>query len=266
MVSNLLVNAIKFTPERGHVKIALALIDGRVHLTVTDTGIGIEPAFLPHVFTRFAQADSSTTRTYAGLGLGLAIVRYIVEAHGGVVHASSGGKGTGATFTVELPLLGADRPAFAVESGRARAATRPGDRGHGAEPSLRDLRVLVIDDDSGTGHAVADLLRQRGAEISLAGSAGQARVLVREFRPDVLVCDIAMPSEDGYSFIRRLRHLGESCGGRTPALALTAMATDTDRRRALAAGFQMHVTKPFDIEELTRAVATLAARSGISPD
>jgi len=255
VVSNLLTNAIKFTPEHGQVGVALALVDGQARLTVSDTGIGIEPAFLPHVFTRFAQEDSSTTRTHGGLGLGLAIVRYISEAHGGVVRAESRGKGAGATFTVELPLMsvrqsGVTRTAPPLTSGDAETA----DRG-----LLRDLRVLIIDDDTAMGDAVADMLQRRGARVALAGSAVEASAVVEQFHPDVLVCDIAMPGEDGYSFIRRLRSLDPATGGGIPALALTALATDTDRRQALSAGFQMHLTKPIDIGHLTAAIAALVS-------
>jgi len=257
VVSNLLTNAIKFTPEHGKVDLALGVVDGRARLTVTDTGIGIEPAFLPHVFRRFAQEDSSTTRTFGGLGLGLAIVHHIVEAHGGTAHATSPGKGAGATFIVELPLISADRVGDTVAA-RAPVPTA------GDAELLRDLRVLIIDDDPEAGDAVATLLQRRGAQIAVADSAVEARAVVKEFQPDVLVCDIVMPDEDGYAFIRRLRSLGAASGGHIPALALTGMATDTDRRRAIAAGFQMHLTKPLDPEHLVHAVDTLAKTAGRS--
>jgi len=260
VVSNLLTNAIKFTPEGGAVSVGLAMVDGHARLTVSDTGIGIEPDFLPHVFTRFAQAGSSTTICHGGLGLGLAIVRYIAEAHGGDVRASSPGKGEGATFLVELPLMPVrlgESAATGISPPSTYADGETADRG-----LLRDMRILIIDDDAATADAIADMLQRRGAQVALAGSAVEASAVVKQFQPDVLVCDIAMPGEDGYSFIRRLRSLGAANGGAIPALALTALATDSDRRQALSAGFQAHLTKPIDIGHLTRAIGAVVTGAG----
>jgi two-component system, chemotaxis family, CheB/CheR fusion protein len=257
VVSNLLTNAIKFSSERGHITVTLEKVNGRACITVSDTGAGIEPGFLPHVFERFSQADTSNTRLYGGLGLGLAIVRHLVEQHGGMIQADSAGSGKGATFSVTLPLMNVQREAAngagaIVFSARGKADA-PG-RHH-----LRNLRVLIVDDDLATQEAVSEVLREMGADVQVAESAAEAMSAVVAFRPQVLLCDIAMPGEDGYVFIRRLRALGAAGGGVMPALALTALATDDDRQRSLAAGFQMHLTKPVDIERLSQAVVELAA-------
>jgi CheY-like chemotaxis protein len=224
---------------------------------VSDTGAGIDPGFLPHVFDRFSQADTSNTRAHGGLGLGLAIVRHLVEQHGGMIQADSPGLGKGATFSVTLPLMNVQRVAA---NGGAVIVTARSDgraRHHGG---IEDLRILVVDDDLPTQEAICEVLRDMGAEVKVASSAAEAMIAVAAFRPQLLLCDIAMPGEDGYGFIRRLRALGVDGGGSMPALALTALATDDDRQRSLAAGFQMHLTKPVDIERLSEAVVELAAR------
>jgi chemotaxis methyl-accepting protein methylase/signal transduction histidine kinase/chemotaxis response regulator CheB len=265
IVSNLLTNAVKFTPASGQVTLELDRVDGRARITVTDTGMGIDPGFLEHVFNRFSQEDGSNTRVYGGLGLGLAIVRHLVEAHGGTVTAQSAGTGKGATFSVTLPLMTpyqygleaaidevAIEPSPAVDA-KLTVAARSG------EPApLKDLRVLVIDDDLGTREAVSEMLGRAGADVRVAESANEGMTVVEEFRPQVLLCDIAMPGEDGYSFIRKIRARGAAHGGNVPALALTALAGEEDRQRALQAGFQMHVAKPVDIARLTQAVVDLA--------
>ena len=258
VASNLLTNAIKFTPEGGEVKVVLEREGRRALLQVKDNGRGIEPAFLPRVFRRFSQEDSSVTRTHGGLGLGLAICQHLVGLHGGTIHAESAGAGQGATFIVNLPLEGAGRrPVDAAGARAARPATDPS-----GEPTdsyrLADLRVLVVDDDSGTREAVTEMLEGTGAQVRSARSAAEGLVVVEDFRPEVVLCDIAMPGEDGYSFIRRMRALGLGRGGDVPALALTALASEEDRRQALSAGFQMHVSKPVDIDRLTQAVADLS--------
>jgi len=263
VVSNLLTNAIKFNSERGRVSVTLEHANGCARIVVTDTGAGIDPVFLPHVFDRFSQADTSNTRMYGGLGLGLAIVRHLVEQHGGTIQADSPGVGQGATFSVTLPIMnvantGPNRGAATILSGGRQ-------QGAGDGHDIKDLRVMVVDDDVATQEAIAEVLREMGAEVKVAGSAAEAMTLLAKFHPEVLLCDVAMPGEDGYAFIRRLRALGVDDGGRTPALALTALATEDDRQRSLAAGFQLHLTKPVDIQRLSDAVVELAgARASLS--
>jgi two-component system CheB/CheR fusion protein len=258
VVWNLLTNAIKFTPERGRVTVTLAAVSGRARLDVTDTGLGIEPAFLPEVFNRFSQQDTSNTRRHGGLGLGLAIVRHLVEQHGGTVHADSLGTGKGATFSVTLPLLHvADTT---VVGGPVGVATNS-NTAHPADTDgrMKGLRVLLVDDDLGTREAVAGILGEMGAMVMVAESAADAMNAFAVLKPQVLVCDVAMPGEDGYSFIRRLRTLGPVAGGAVPAVALTALATEDDQRRSLAAGFQMHLTKPVDGQRLAAAIVDLVS-------
>jgi two-component system CheB/CheR fusion protein len=256
IVSNLLTNAIKFNSQRGRISVTLEKSNGCARIIVSDTGAGIDPVFLPHVFDRFSQADTSNTRMYGGLGLGLAIVRHLVEQHGGTIQADSPGIGQGATFSVMLPIMNVqhtspDRAGATVVSGGSR-------RDATDRHDVKDLRVVVVDDDVATQEAMAEALREMGAKVKVAGSAAEAITVIAKFRPQVLLCDIAMPGEDGYAFIRRLRALGADSGGRTPALALTALATEDDRQRALAAGFQLHLTKPIDLQRLSDAVVELA--------
>jgi two-component system CheB/CheR fusion protein len=251
VVTNLLTNAIKFTPERGAVSVSLALADGNVVLSVKDSGMGIDPGFLPNMFNRFTQQDSTTTRAYGGLGLGLAIVRHLVELHHGTVRAESPGSGKGATFSVTLPRIKALR--FPVP-GEAPAPERSAIDA----AVLHGLRILVLDDDRATCEAIADLLGQAGADVRSAQSGADAMRLVDAFHPSMLICDIAMPGENGYAFLRKLRAHGEESAN-IPALALTALAGDEDRERALASGFQIHLAKPVDIDCLTDAVLALAA-------
>jgi PAS domain S-box-containing protein len=255
---NLLTNAIKFTPAGGRVEVRLAHRDDHVELTVKDTGSGITSEFLPHVFERFRQADSSTTRAHGGLGLGLAIVRHLVEAHGGTVSADSAGSGKGSSFTVSLPL-------FHVRA-RAREADapRPLPRPATLVPmtaSLDDLRILIVDDDVDTLEVVKQLLEQAGASVTVAATADEALAALRESPPDVLVSDIGMPGQDGYELIRRVRRLAPEQGGRVPAAALTAFAQSDHRQQALAAGYQLYLAKPIEPTELTAAVARLAGRT-----
>jgi two-component system CheB/CheR fusion protein len=250
VVLNLLTNAIKFTPERGNVSVIVDAIDARGRIRVSDTGAGIEPSFLPHVFERFTQEDREQTRRVGGLGLGLGIVRYIVQAHGGTVEAASEGKGKGATFTVLIPLLKGAAPVVGPE---ARAPTPR------TEVSLEGTRILIVEDDRGTREALTEMLALAGAETRSAASAADAMDVFEAFRPELLVCDIAMPDEDGYSLLRRIRALGPARGGDVRALALTALASDEDRRRATEAGFQQHVAKPVDITRLVTALAGLRA-------
>jgi CheY-like chemotaxis protein len=262
---NLLSNAAKFTPAGGRITVRLDTVgtdpgnvDGpSVRLRVTDTGAGIDPKFLPYVFDRFRQADSSSTRSHGGLGIGLTIVRHIVELHGGAVRADSAGEGQGATFTVTLPLAVA-RPGTADVPPPAKAA-----RGAGkGPPDLAGLHVLIVDDEPDAREVLAQIVRRAGADVTTAGSTREAlEVLARPAaagRPDVLVSDIAMPDEDGYALVRGVRSLAPDAGGTIPAIAMTAYARDEDRQRALSAGFQMHLAKPVEPPDLIAALAQLA--------
>jgi PAS domain S-box-containing protein len=248
VVWNLLSNAVKFTPRGGRVEVSLMRRGAQVEIVVTDTGAGIGPEFLPHVFESFRQADQSTTRKYGGLGLGLAIVRHLVEAHGGTVRVESEGEGRGATFAVSLPLVSARVEEAPARRGNA-AATRP--------ERLDGLKVLVVDDEADTRELLRVGLGQYGAEVVTAGSAREALAAVERERPAVLVSDIGMPGEDGYDLIREVRALDARGGEELPAIALTAYARAEDRQRALAAGYQFHIPKPVEMSELASAVASL---------
>jgi CheY-like chemotaxis protein len=219
---------------------------------VSDTGKGIPTEFLRHVFDRFRQADSTTTRAHGGLGLGLSIVRHLVEMHGGIVMAESPGEGLGSTFFVTLPLTPAARQAHGAEGREQRARAR-----RQTAFGLSGLRVLVVDDEDDTRRVISAVMSQHGAEVMACGSAREALDTLRRWRPDILMSDIGMPGEDGYALIRQVRALPADCGGRTPAAALTAYAREEDRKRALAAGYQLHVAKPFSAHELIAAVSNL---------
>ena len=262
IVSNLLTNAIKFNSEHGRISVTLEKANGCARIVVSDTGAGIDPGFLPHVFERFSQGDTSNTRLYGGLGLGLAIVRHLVEQHGGTIRADSPGIGQGATFSVTLPIMNVQHAG--PNDGETAVASGGRHQGAGDRHDVKDLRVMVVDDDVATQEAIAEVLKEMGAEVKVAGSAAEALTAVAEFHPQVLLCDIAMPGEDGYAFIRKLRDLGADHGGSTPALALTALATEDDRQRSLAAGFQLHLTKPVDIQRLSDAVVELAGSRSLS--
>jgi len=251
VVWNLVSNAVKFTPKDGRVEVELARVDTHARLRVRDTGKGIQPAFLPHVFDRLRQADSTSTRAHGGLGIGLAIVRHLVELHGGTVAAESGGEGEGATFTVELPI--------SATPGTQRAAPEAAARDEGSV-RLDGVRVMVVDDEADTRDLLSFSLRNYGAEVRALGSASEALAAIQQDKPDVLVSDIGLPGDDGYALIRKVRALDEESGGRVPAAALTAYAKDEDRHRAIAAGFQAHVTKPVELAELASVVASLAGR------
>jgi len=258
VVGNLVGNAIKFTPAGGQVVVELEEVDSVARIRVTDSGNGIDSDFLPHVFDRFAQADSSNIRTHGGLGLGLAIVRDLVRLHGGTVRADSDGPGTGASFTVDLPRDGSRRArtdGFDEDtdpSGHHLLAFGEPQRPPAGE--LAGVRILLVDDDAGSREVVSDMLHFHGAEVRAVPSAAAAMAALDDFLPDVLLCDIAMPTEDGYSLIRRIRALPAEKGGKVPAVAVTALATRDDRKRALAAGFQLHVVKPAPIAVLCDAV------------
>jgi hypothetical protein len=226
---------------------------------ISDTGKGIERKLLPHIFERFRQGDSSTAREYGGLGLGLAIVRHLVELHGGVVHAHSEGEHKGAEFVVQLPISVAARSAPAVD-GEPRVHPTVGENVYGALPSLAGVRILLVDDEPDAREAIAAILGEAGAEIALAGGVHQALEMLLQRKPDVLISDIGMPGEDGYEFIRKVRALSPEQGGRVPAIALTAYARTQDRLRVFSAGYQMHVPKPVEPIELATVVASLMKR------
>ena len=257
---NLLSNAIKFTPRRGQIEVSVRHAGGDVELSVRDTGQGIPASFLPHVFERFRQADGSSTRRTGGLGLGLAIVRHLVELHGGTVQAESAGEGLGATFVVTMPIA-TDHQEIAPQNGRA-ASHGNGD----LPPRLDGLRVLVVEDEPDTRDAVCLLLSRAGARAVGVGSAAEALVALDGARPDVLVCDIGLPGEDGYSLIRRIRAVTDDGKPFIPAVALTAYAHERDRARAHREGFQTHIVKPVDPAEFLRVLAyTVAGGQGASP-
>ncbi|MBI1735134.1 MAG: GAF domain-containing protein [Candidatus Rokubacteria bacterium] len=255
VVLNLLSNAVKFTPRGGHVTVDLARQGALARLTVEDTGQGIEPDVLPHVFETFRQADGTTTRRHGGLGLGLAIVKHLVEAHGGRVDARSDGRDRGSAFSVTIPIL-----AVRV-AGAGEAAGEPR-RGAGATlPRLDGVRVLVVDDHADARELVESILTERGAQVLLATSAVEALDTLRTTFVDVLLSDLGMPDVSGFDLIRRVRDLERAHGGRLPAVALTAYAGPDDRDRALAAGFQAHATKPITPVDLIEAVARAAGRT-----
>ena len=250
IVWNLLSNAVKFTPQGGKITIRIEQEESHAKVTVQDTGQGVDAEFLPRVFDRFRQADSSTTRSFGGLGLGLAIVRHLVELHGGTVSAESDGVGKGATFSATFPLL-TDREESTTHGGEVIAAEIR---------SLDGLRVLLVDDEAEAREILSTVMGRTGAEVKVCISASDALCKLAEWRPDVILSDIAMPEEDGYSFIGKVRALPREKGGETPAAALSAYARDEDRMQALAAGYQMHIAKPIGASQLVTMVAKLAGR------
>jgi PAS domain S-box-containing protein len=255
VIWNLLTNAIKFTGKRGRVAVTLKRADSEVELMVSDTGQGISAEFLPYVFERFRQEDASTTRQYGGLGLGLSIVKQLVEMHGGGIAVTSDGEGHGASFTVCLPVAAADSiPGAGACDFGARACEDDA-------PELAGLHVLVVEDEPDARDLVQRVLEERGARITTAASAREALQAYERCRPDVIVSDIGMPGQDGYEFIRKLRVIEAPRGRITPAAALSALARSEDRRRALLAGYQTHLAKPVDPLELQVVVAALAGRT-----
>ena len=276
IVWNLLSNAIKFTPETGRVEVRLSVVSGSfqqatdkyAQIQVRDTGKGISADFLPYVFERFRQADSNSTRAHKGLGLGLAIARHLVELHEGTIQAQSPGIGLGATFTVKLPLLKNTEREGEIGRGGEDNANFPPSPPHPLTPSspspltLEGLRVLVVDDEADTREWITTVLQECGAKVNAVGSVEQALEALENLKPDVLVSDIAMPGEDGYALIRKVRELEPQIGGRIPAVALTAYASVEDYKEALLAGFQLHVAKPVRSAELVAVVASLAELSG----
>jgi signal transduction histidine kinase len=250
VIWHLVSNAVKFTPAAGAVDVQVKLAPGEIRLVVRDTGVGFPPEMAEQLFQQFHQGETGTTRQYGGLGLGLAIVRHVVEQHGGSVTASSAGANQGAEFEVRLPMSPAAVPVVG-QSGPIEPA-----------PLLRGLSVLVVDDNPEDREFVRTSLEHFGAVVRTAASAQEARERFRRDRPDVVVSDLLMPDEDGLSLIREIRAMDERAGRSTPAAALSALARSEDRRRALNAGFQMHVTKPIDPFELASTIERLAASHG----
>ena len=258
IVWNLLTNAVKFTPKGGRIQVQLRRINSHVEIVVTDSGIGISQEFLPHVFDRFRQADASTTRMHGGLGLGLSIVRQLVDLHGGTVGVQSEGEGKGATFTISLPFVGVvtnheTEPVQPVLN--EEITTLDG------LPSLQGLKVLVVDDEADTRELIREVLRECGSEVITSSSVDEALEALEEHKPDILISDLGMPDEDGYSLISKIRALPSERGGHIPAAALTAYARAEDRMRVLRSGFQFHLPKPVDSAELVTVVANLAGRT-----
>ena len=258
VIWNLLTNAVKFTPSGGNIKIALSNENECLEFKVTDTGEGISPEFLPFVFDRFRQADGATTRIHSGLGLGLSIVKHLIEMHGGEVSAKSEGVGHGSTFSFCLPQ---QRVAFneraGGENGKAKLPPQNNHHSEQIENPLAGLSVLAVDDDEDSREMLQLILEQNGASVVTAGSAAEALEKLKQTKTDVLVSDIGMPLEDGYSLVERLRKLPAENGGEIPAVALTGFAREEDNRRALVAGFNKHVAKPIDPENLVREIAEL---------
>jgi CheY-like chemotaxis protein/two-component sensor histidine kinase len=253
VVWNLLSNALKFTAKGGRVQLTVERVDSSLRLRVTDNGRGIDPDFLPHVFERFQQANGATTRTYGGLGLGLAICRHIVELHGGQIEAQSKGEGHGATFTVLLPVS----PIRQTQGTRSRLSSLASAPTFEIRPELENLRVLVVDDEEDARELVVAILQASGSIVSTAGSAAEAMEKLRTENPQILISDVGMPGEDGYELMRKIRALDPEDGGNIPAAALTAYARVEDRRKALDAGFMMHIPKPVEPAELVAVIASL---------
>ena len=251
---NLLTNAVKFTPKGGRVEVRLDRINSRIQVRVSDTGQGIAPDFLPYVFDRFRQADSSSTRSHGGLGLGLAIVRHLVELHGGTVRAESQGEGKGATFIVDLPIRAVRIQASESEQLQPQVTSEP----QMCALSLEGLRVLVVDDEADARELLTTILTQYGAKVTAVATAGEALETIQKSQLDVLVSDIGMPGEDGYTLIRKIRAIDPNQGGKIPAVALTAYAGVQDQRQTLSAGFQIHLPKPVNPSQLATAIANLA--------
>jgi PAS domain S-box-containing protein len=258
IVWNILSNAIKFTPKGGKIEVLLSRVNSHVELVISDTGKGITPDFLPFVFERFRQGDSSTTRQHGGLGIGLAIVKHLVELHGGQVRVKSEGEGRGATFTVEFPVAVtkyADRPHDEHHSSHYRSFENE-------KISLAGLVVLVVDDETDTRELLRRVLTENGAKVFLADSADMGLQIVKNETINILISDIGMPQKDGYEFIRAVRQFPPHKGGKIPAIALTAFARSEDRTRAMMAGYQSHIAKPAEPQEILATVASIAGRTG----
>jgi CheY-like chemotaxis protein len=260
VIWNLLSNGVKFTEPGGTIDLRVSPVDRMMRLVVSDTGHGISPEFLPFVFERFRQSDASSSRRFGGLGLGLALVRELVELHGGTVRGESAGDGKGAAFTVDLPGV-----MLTEANADADLMLRTADEG----PSLRDIRVLVVEDEADSRELLVETLSEYGADVVAVASCQDAVAVLRQSTPQqlphVIVSDLGMPKEDGYDLIRQIRAMPQAEGGRIPAVALTGYANPEDRRRALAAGYQGHVAKPMDRLTMATAVKRAALEGGLLP-
>ena len=258
VIWNLLSNAIKFTPAEGKVVVRLERANSVVVITVSDTGQGIKAEFLPYVFERFRQADSTYTRQFGGLGLGLAIVRHLVELHGGTVRAESPGEGLGASFIVTLPISSNRRAAGSVENQPAAQD----DEAETLPQTLNNLRVLIVENDTDSREMLVQVLTQFGVNATAVSSVAEALEAIDQTRPDVLVSDIGMPGEDGYDLIRKLRALPAERGGKIPAIALTGYVSSKDRAKSLRTGYQEHIAKPVEPDKLIAIIAGVVKRNG----
>jgi signal transduction histidine kinase/DNA-binding response OmpR family regulator len=261
---NLFSNAVKFTPKKGQVRVKLESQDSHLCVSVSDTGIGIKSEFLPYIFDRFRQADGSTTRSQGGLGLGLAIVRHLTELHHGSVQVESEGDGCGATFSITLPIA---QPAFiktSVHDSAIHAASNGSSKPN--ENVLHGLRILVVDDEADSRELVATILKRSGGEVRCSPSAADAIQTFKEWQPDLLVSDLAMPNEDGFALLKKVRNLKSKRARQIPAVALSAYASDEDRALSLAKGFQMHLTKPIEPDNLVTSIAAAAGRDMVASE
>ncbi|WP_016952438.1 response regulator [Anabaena sp. PCC 7108] len=248
VIWNLLCNSVKFTPPKGRIEVRLEQVDNQAQITISDNGMGISPEFLPHIFDYFRQADSTTTRKFSGLGLGLAIVRHLVNLHGGTIEAESQGEGTGATFTVKFPLM----PTVPTVNQDVQLSELSLD--------LKGFHILVVDDDTDTRNLIVFLLEQVGARAIAFASADEAFTSLTQSPPDILITDIGMPKIDGYMLMRQIRALPPEQGGQIPAIALTAYAGDINHQQAIQAGFQQHIAKPIEPDKLIQAISTLLSQ------
>ncbi|MBA3923407.1 MAG: response regulator [Nostocaceae cyanobacterium] len=248
VIGNLVSNSVKFTPEGGRITVQLEPVGNQAQITVVDTGKGITADFLPYVFDRFRQADGLTTRKFGGLGLGLAIVRQIVELHGGVVFAESRGEGLGATFTIQLPLM------------PIQPVVHPADNSSQSSIDLSGVRVLIVDDEADSRELMAFALEMAGASVITAKTAGEALAALTQSLPDVILSDIGIPDMDGYMLMRQIRALPPAQGGNVPAIALTGYAGQLDQQQAFSVGFQLHLSKPVEINRLVNAIAQAAGK------
>jgi PAS domain S-box-containing protein len=260
VVWNLVSNAIKFTNKGGRVQVTLERVNSHIEISVADTGRGIAPEFLPHVFERFRQGDTSTTRQHGGLGLGLSIVKHIVELHGGTVQAKSAGEGHGATFRVQLPVAVVHR--HGLERDRMHPRVTASTSAPVVHADLTGLVILAVDDEPDARDLLSRVLEEAGARVVTAASAEEALAAISAERPGILISDIGMPDVDGYELLRRVRTLDDEHGTRLPAIALTAFARSEDRTRALLAGYLAHVAKPVEAAEIIATVASVAGRTG----